>query len=461
MKTKILGGEIIAFDGKSHVLIEGGEIVYEGNQILFAGESYAGNVEKTIDVRPRLIIPGLINVHTHSLTAPLLYRGISEDEGWVLYKYLLPIRYGTPSTPPYAQGEDAYFLSRLTILDILRSGVTTVFEQTDNLEDPIKAALDLGIRFYGCHAYFNSMPFEKSGEVIYPPAKDVCPGFDENLRLIKEYRDADNGRIKVWLGPHAPDTCSPDLLQQTRRKANELNVGIGTHIAQSLTEVNEIRKRFKKTPVAYLGDMNFWGKDVIAAHAIHTTSADVAILARDGMNVAHCASSYVKSGIHAPLARYRRAGINVVLGTDQNPMDFLDEMRLAMFSSKLNEDDPKALTVLDVFNIVTLEAAQALGREDIGRIAPGAKADLVVIDTRRSHLCPHRDPLKALVYHANRNDVEMVIVDGKIVMESRKVVTVDEEEIISKAEEKAWRLWRKADAEFGLPRFLLEKVGKV
>ncbi|RPJ37470.1 MAG: amidohydrolase [Deltaproteobacteria bacterium] len=461
MKTKILGGEIIAFDGKKHVLIDKGEIVYEEDRIIFAGESYPGDVEKTIDVRPNLIIPGLINVHTHSLTAPLLYRGISEDEGWVLYKYLLPIRYGTPTTPPYAQGEDAYFLSRLTILDILRSGVTTVFEQTDNLEDPIKAARELGIRFYGCHAYFNSMPFEKSGEVIYPPAKDICPGFDENLRLIREYQNAANGRIKVWLGPHAPDTCSQDLLRETRKKADELKVGIGTHISQSLTEVNEIKKRFNKTPVAYLGDLNFWGKDVIAAHAIHTTSSDVGIMARDGMNVAHCASSYVKSGIHAPLARYRRAGINVVLGTDQNPMDFLDEMRLALFSSKLNEDDPKALTVLDVFNMVTLKAAQALGREDIGRIAPGAKADLVVVNTRQTHLCPHRDPLKTLVYHANRNDVEMVIVDGKTVMEGRRVLTMDEEETMARAEEAARRLWKKAEAEFGLPKILLERTSKV
>jgi 5-methylthioadenosine/S-adenosylhomocysteine deaminase len=461
MKTKILGGEIIGFDGKEHVLIDQGEIVYEENQIIFAGESYAGKVDKTIDVRPKLIIPGLINVHTHSLTAPLLYRGITEDEGPVLYKYLLPVRYGTPSSPPYARGEDAYLLSRLTILDILRSGVTTVFEQTDNLEDPIKAAQDLGIRFYGCHSYFNSMPFEKSGSVVYPPPQDSCPGFDENLRLIKNYKDACNGRIKVWLGPHAPDTCSPELLRETRKKANELKVGIGTHISQSMTEVNEIKRRFNKTPVAYLADMDIWGRDVIAAHAIHTTSSDVAIMARDGMNVAHCASSYVKSGVHAPMARYRKNGINVVLGTDQNPMDFLDEMRLAMFSSKLNEDDPNATTVMDVFNSVTLNAAKALGREDIGRIAPGAKADLVVVNTQQTHLCPHRDPLKALIYHANRNDIEMVIVDGKILMEGRKVLTVDEEEIISKANETAHRLWRKAEAEIGLPKFLLGKVKKV
>jgi cytosine/adenosine deaminase-related metal-dependent hydrolase len=461
MKTKIIGGEIIAFDGKKHVLITGGEIVYEENQIIFVGDSYRQQVDKTIDVRPKLIIPGLINIHTHSLTAPLLYRGITEDEGQILYKYLLPIRYGTPSTPPYAGGEEANILSRLTLLEILKSGVTTVFEQTDNLEDPIRCAQELGIRFYGCHSYFNSMPFEKSGVVIYPPPKDSCPGFDENIRLIKEYQNACNGRIKVWLGPHAADTCSPDLLQETRKKARELNVGIGTHISQSMTEVNEIRKRVNKTPVAYLADMNFWGKDVIAAHAIHTTSSDVMIMARDGMNVAHCASSYVKSGIHAPMARYRKSGINVVLGTDQNAMDLLDEMRLAMFSSKLNEDDPGATTVMDVFNSVTLNAAKALGRDDIGRIAPGAKADLVIIDTKQAHLSPYRDPLKMLVYHSNRNDVEKVIVDGKILIENKKVLRVDEESIISEATEVARKIWRKVEKEVGLPRFLLQKRKKV
>jgi 5-methylthioadenosine/S-adenosylhomocysteine deaminase len=228
-----------------------------------------------------------------------------------------------------------------------------------------------------------------------------------------------------------------------------------------MTEVNEIKRRFNKTPVAYLADMNFWGKDVIAAHAIYTTSSDVAIMARDGMNVAHCASSYVKSGVHAPMARYRKNGINVVLGTDQNPMDLLDEMRLALFSSKLNEDDPNATTVMDVFNSVTLAAASALGRGDIGRISPGAKADLVVVNTQQTHLYPHRDPLKTLVYHANRNDVEMIIVDGKIIMEGRKILTVDEEEIISKASEVAHRLWRKAEMEIGLPNFLLKKVRAV
>ena len=125
-------------------------------------------------------------------------------------------------------------------------------------------------------------------------------------------------------------------------------------------------------------------------------------------------------------------------------MDFLDEMRLAMFSSKLNEDDPNATTVLDVFNLVTLKAAKALGRDDIGRIAPGAKADLVVVDTRRSHLCPHRDPLKALVYHANRNDVEMVIVDGRIVVEGGRATLVNEEEIRRKADRAARELWEHA-----------------
>jgi 5-methylthioadenosine/S-adenosylhomocysteine deaminase len=461
MRTKLAGGRIIGFDGVKHVLIEGGDVVFEDDRILFAGLSFGEKVDRTIDASSMLVIPGLINIHTHSLSAPLLYRGILEDEGQTLYRYLLPVRYGTPSRPPYARGEDARLLSLVTLLEVLRSGVTTVFEQTDNLEDALTSAQALGLRMYGCHSYFSGMPFEEEGRVVYPAFKEPCAGFEENLRLIRDYQDSSGGRIKVWLGPHAPDSCSSDLLRETRKKADELGVGIGTHVAQSLSEVNEIKRRFGKTPVEYLGDLGFWGPDVIAAHAIYTTPSDVGILARSGMTVAHCASSYLKSGVHAPMARYRKHGINVVLGTDQNCMDLIDEMRMALFSSKLNEDDPKGATVPEVFNAVTLKAAQALGRTDLGRIAPGAKADLVLINMRRAHLTPCRDPLKMLLYHCNGNDVDTVIVDGKTVMAGRQVVTVDEEEVLARAEAVADRVWKKAEAEIGLPPLLLERVRQV
>jgi len=461
METRIAGGMVIGFNGTEHVLLEKGDVVFNDDRITYVGPSYGENVDRTIDATSMLVLPGLINIHTHSLSAPLLYRGILEDEGQTLYKYLLPVRYGTTSRPPYAQGEDAYLLSQVTLIEILKSGVTTILEQTDNLEDVLKTAQVLGLRIYGCHSYFNAMPFEEKGKVVYPPFKDHCPGFEENLHLMKKYQDSCNGRVKVWFGPHAPDTCSTELLQETRKKAKELKVGIGTHVSQSLTELNEIKRRFKKTPVEYLDDIGFWGEDVIAAHAIHTTSSDVSIMARSGMTVAHCASSYVKSGIHAPMARYRKHGINVVVGTDQNSMDLIDEMRLAMFSSKLNDDDPNATTVLDVFNAVTLNAAKALGRSDIGRIAPGAKADIILMNMKQAHLSPYRDPLKMLLYHSNRNDVDTVIVDGQIVMADRKVFTVDEEEIISKATEVAHRIWKKAQAEIGLPNLITEKVQRI
>ena len=458
MKTKISGGSVIAFDGTKHVYIEKGEVVFEGSRIIFVGGRYDGKADGTIDGTGKLVLPGLINIHTHSLSAPLMYRGILEDEGQTLYKYLLPVRYGTLSRPPYAAGRDAYLLSRVTLLEILKSGVTTVFEQTDNLEDAIRIAQTLGIRFYGCHSYYNGMPYEESGRVVYPKFTEACPGFEENLALIKECRDTCGGRIQVWLGPHAPDTCSRDLLVETRKKADELKVGIGTHIAQSLTEVNEIRRRMEKTPAEFLGDIGFLGEDVIAAHAIYTTSSDVEIMARSRMTIAHCASSYVKSAVHAPMARYRKRGMNVVLGTDQNAMDLIDEMRLAMFSSKLNEDDPLATTCLDVFNAVTLNAARALGRQDIGRLCPGAKADIVLVNMAQAHLSPFRDPLKILVYHANQNDVDTVIVDGETVMEGRNVLTLDEKEAVFEAKEVAGRIWGKAEAEIGLPAFLIPKA---
>jgi len=455
MKIKIMGGLVIGFDGAQHVLLENSDVVFKGNQIIFVGKSYKEKVDRTIDATDKLILPGLINIHTHSLSAVLTYRGICEDEGQALYKYQLPIRFGTTSRPTYATGNDAYILSRVAFLELLKSGVTTILEQTDNLEDVLQIGQELGIRLYGCHSYYNGMPFEQNGKVVYPKFKDSCPGFDENLSLIRKYQDACNGRIKVWLGPHAPDTCSDELLQETRKKATELGVGLSTHVAQSLIEVSEIRRRVKKTPVEFLDDIGFWGEDVIAAHAIYTTKSDIEIMALSKMNVAHCASSYMKNGLHVPMARYRRRGINVVIGTDQNAMDLIDEMRFAMFSSRLNEDDPYATTCLDVFNAVTLNAAEALGRKDIGRICSGAKADIILINTQQPHLTPFRDPLKIFIYHANRNDVDTVIVDGQILMQERRILTMDEERVISKANEVAKYIWRKAESEIELPPLLM------
>ena len=461
MRTKVQNGLVFGYDGSGHVLLEDSDVVFEGRQIIFVGRSYKEAVDRTIDAGGKLVLPGLIDVHTHSLSAPLCYRGLLEDEGSMLYRYLLPLRFGTPTTPPYATGEDAYLLSRVTLLELVKSGVTTIFEQTDNLEDVIRIAQELGIRFYGCHSYHNGMPYEKEGRVVYPPLTDSCPEFDENLRLIRDYQDTCHGRIKVWLGPHAADTCTTDLLQETRKKADELKVGIGTHVSQSMAEVNEMKRRVQKTPVQFLDELGFWAEDVIAAHAIYTTDSDIDIMARTKMTVAHTASSYVRNGVRAPMAVYRNRGVNVALGTDQNTMDMVNEMRLALFSSKLNEKDPFATTCLDVFNAVTLKAAKALGRDDIGRIAPGAKADIILMNLRQAHLTPFRDPLKILIYHADRNDVDTVIVDGKVLMAGRKLLTVDEEEVLARAAEAASRAWKKADTEIGLPRQLLRSVDQL
>jgi 5-methylthioadenosine/S-adenosylhomocysteine deaminase len=457
MRTRITGGMVIGFNGEKHVVLDNSEVVFEGNKIIFVGKSYGERVDQTIDARSKLVLPGFIDIHTHSLSAPLMHRGILEDEGETLYRYLLPVRYGTTSRGPYAVGKDAYVLSRLTLLEVLKSGVTTILEQTDNLEDVLQIAQTLGLRVYGCLSYYSGMPFEEHGKIVYPDFSGSSPGFDENLRLIKGYRDTCNGRIKVWLGPHAPDTCSVDLLRQTREKANELNVGIGTHVAQSLTEVNEIRGRFQKTPVEFLDGIGFWGEDVVAAHAIYTTTSDMQIMARSKMTVAHCASTYLDDGLRVPMATYRKHGINVVIGTDQNAMDIIGEMRLAMFSSKCNEQDPHATSCLDVFNAVTLSASRALGRDDIGRISPGAKADIILVNLRQPHLSPFKDPLKILLYHANRNDVDTVIVDGQVLMAGRKVSTIDEEEAISEADAVTERIWRKAESEIGLPQFLMRR----
>ena len=457
MKTLFRGGSVVAFQEGRHRLVAPGDVLVDGDRIAYVGPRYEANTDRTIDARGRLVMPGLLNLHIHSLSAPVASRGILEDEGdATLYKYLLPLRYGTPDFPTPFVGEAARQLSAMSYLALLKSGTTTVLDMTDNLTDAIALGRDTGIRLYGAGSYYNAMPFERDGKVVHPAPTTECPKFDENVALIREFNGSENDRIRVWLGPHAPDTCSVEVFRRTRVMAKELGVGISTHLAQSRSEVAEVKDRTGCTPTQLFADVGLLGPDLIVAHCHFCSEGDFKLLQDAGVTVAHCAWAYARRGGTGYLAELRRRGINTVLGSDQDPMDLISLMRLAVQASKIRLSDPFATTALEAFNAVTLNAARALGREDLGRLAPGAKADLVLVDFRRPHLSPAYDLLKVLVYHAHGGDVETVMVDGRIIVEAGRVVTVDEAAWVAQADETAHRLWREVDRRYPLPKRLLE-----
>jgi 5-methylthioadenosine/S-adenosylhomocysteine deaminase len=253
------------------------------------------------------------------------------------------------------------------------------------------------------------------------------------------------------LFPYQVDTCSPSLLRATRKAADELGVGIEIHAGQNLLEFHEILRRHAMTPVEYLADTGLLGPDAIVGHCIISTAhhlaalpagRDLEILARSGSSVAHCPLVFARRGnALESFAKFRRAGINVGLGTDTYPRDLISEMRWVSNLCKIVERDFTVATAAEVFTAATVGGARALRREDLGRLAPGSKADIVLVDMRSFRMGPYRDPIKALVQCGTSDDVDQVIVDGKVVVEGGHLIGVDETKLLAEAQDEAERLW--------------------
>jgi cytosine/adenosine deaminase-related metal-dependent hydrolase len=275
-------------------------------------------------------------------------------------------------------------------------------------------------------------------------------GLDDAVRFCKEYEGIQEDRIRTMLFPYMFDTCSEGLLKATRRKADELGVPIHMHTSQYLPEYHEIIRRHGKTPVHFLHDIGFLGPKTILTHLLYTSlnpvspapdrplrdPQDVEMLAGTETTLGHTPAVWARIGLpfHS-YAKFRDAGVNIAIGTDAFPMDMFMEMRTAAIMAKGIERDRTAATARDVFNAATLGGAKALDRSDLGRLAPGAKADIVVVDLTGLHTALTYDPIKTMVYFASQSDIETVIVDGKKVVEKGRIPGLDEEKLAREADE--------------------------
>ncbi|MEE9593622.1 MAG: amidohydrolase family protein, partial [Thermoplasmata archaeon] len=269
--------------------------------------------------------------------------------------------------------------------------------------------------------------------------------------FIKAFDGAYDGRVKGILLPIETVLSTPKLLQETRKAADELGVGITTHNSEALMEFYYTVNTHGVTPVEYLWQNGVLGPDVILGHCVLTNvhsltyyagGRDLELVAESGASVAHCPLSFARRGVALEsFDRYLKAGINMAMGTDTYPQDIIGEMRLASLVCKIVERDFTVGSARDVFNAATLGGAKALGRDDLGRLAPGAKADILVIDLTKPHIGGVRDPIKALVNCVVGDDVERVIIDGKTVVEDGRVVGVDQEELMVQVQAESEKIW--------------------
>jgi len=375
--------------------------------------------EQVIDASECVVLPGLVNAHTH--LAMTLFRGYADDmmlqewlEDWI---WPAEMRLNT---------DDVYWGSLLGACEMLRAGVTCFNDMYHIPEQTVAAAMDSGIR--AC----------PSGVLLgfLPNAEQLL---EEAIAFVMQLQKQNHPRIHPMLAPHAIYTCPDEMLLKVRGGAADLGVPIHIHLCETASEVQDSYDEHGESPIQHLNTLGLLDIPMLAAHCVHFSEADIALMAEKQVGIAHCPTSNMKlaSGF-APVPELLEAGAVVGLGTDgcasNNNLDMLEEAHLAALLHKVHSGDPTIVPAGTALAMATRLSAQALGLGDIiGTLEVGKRADIIVVDMSSPHLQPPRDPVSHLIYAAHGSDVKTTIVEGQIVMNDGEMLTVDEAEVIARA----------------------------
>ncbi len=461
--TLINGGWIVAFDGEKHRILRDGVVVYQGDTIIHVGKSYEGAVDHTIDARAHLVSPGLVNAHVH-VGAHTGDRMIFDAGRAELFRSGF-MNYCTSKGihgPTIHDFEDADVAIRYSLSCLLRFGSTTIVEmggelggESENGElGPLAShAGELGIRIYmspgmrSAHHYYD----QDGRHQIHWHADDGLATLDRALAFVEKYDGAYDGRVRAILVPLEYHLSSHELLRRTKAAARQHGIGITLHLAESVLEFQDSIRHTGRTPVGMLHDLDFLGPEVVVGHGLYTTGHsqvaytrgdDLALLAETGTSVAHSPTVFARRGVYLEsFQRYLDAGVNLAIGTDSYPQDMLGELKTVALMGKIADRDFEAVNTRDVFNAATLGGARALGRDDLGRLAPGAKADILIVDFQRARVGPFLDPIKALIQCCDGEVIDTVIVAGRTRVEKGQVLMWDQEELLESVRRSCADAW--------------------
>lgn len=450
VRRRIDASHIIAFQDGGHRYLREGSILLEGNTIQAVGPRSSEPVDEVIDAGGMLVTPGFINTHAHLYESPL-DKSFVEDKGRRQFYYSGLFEY-LPVRSAAMDDEGAHACLAYSMAELLRTGTTTVMEIGSYGDEAVRQADRFGMRLYMGLGYRSGRWFTPDGKRVDYEWDEAAGlrGLERAIAFIDRIENSSQGRIKGFLSPSQVDTCTEDLLRRSRAAASQLGVPLALHTSQSGNEFLEMTRRHGKTPIEWLRDIGFLGPDVILGHCIilapgswtNWDGDDIGILADTGANVAHCVWVFARRGIAMEsFARYLARGVNMTLGTDTCPQSMLDALRTTAVVSKIVDRQTEVATAADVFNAATLGGAKALGREDLGRIAPGAKADLLLWEGSSLFMTPLRDPLRNLVYSAQPEDLRTVIIDGEIRMQDRIIPGVDIAELTRDLQAAGERMW--------------------
>lgn len=414
---------ILPMDGKDEV-IENTNMYIEDDKIVHIGELKEDiKVNRIIDGKNKVAMPGLINAHTH--IGMSLLRNYADDlplYEW-LTKKIWPIEAKLTT-------EDVYWGSLLSMVEMIQSGTTTFCDMYFFMDEVGKGLEESGIR-----GILTRGIIEESGK-----EKEKL---DDTRELYKNWYGKGEGRIKVMVAPHAPYTCSPAYLEDVMDLAHELDTGIHIHLSETKKEVEDSYKTYGKSPIKHVYDLGLFKLPTIAAHCVHVDESDIKILRENNVSPVNNPSSNLKlaSGF-APIDEMLKFGVNVSLGTDgsssNNNLNMFEEIHLASIVNKTVNMDAVSVPAITALKMATINGAKALlWDKEIGSIEIGKKADMILIDMDKPHLYPRHNIISSLAYSVQGSDVDTVIVDGKIIMEKREIKTLDVEKIIYNAEKAA------------------------
>lgn len=422
---------VVTLDEAKRILTPGA-VAVQGDTIVAVGPpsevEAAHQPARVLDYPLGLILPGLINAHTHA--AMSLFRGLADDlplEDW-LNSHIFPAE-------RHLDREVVYWGTKLAVAEMLLSGTTCFCDMYLFADAVARAAAETGIR-----AVVGEVLYDFPSPNYGPPAEGLK--FSENLH--RAY--VGHPRVRVAIMPHAIYTCSPELLSDAGELAARLDTLLVTHLAETAKEVAYSRTAFGLTPVQHLHRLGLLSPRLLADHCVVLSEEDLELLSASGAGVAHCPESNMKlaSGV-APVTAMLRHGIPVGLGADgcasNNNLDLFQEMDTAAKLQKVHLLDPTALPAPAALSLATTLGAKVLGLADrVGRLAPGYKADVIVLDLDQPHLTPLYDPFSHLVYAARGSDVTTVMVDGRLLVEDRQLLAFDLKETLARAREVSHRV---------------------
>ena len=450
---------IIAYDGYENKLLRDGVVIVEGQHIEYVGKTYNGKVDRWIEAPTHVVTAGFICTHTHASSAPK-DKSFIDDVG-APSLYMSSLGENLSALGKSINAEDYHTFSKYSMAELLRSGCTTMLEigmvKTLGAETAVKYIDDLGMRAVEGEGISDGrwvIHQEANFMTVWDDPEKGLKALDKAEAFFKKYDGAADGRIIGALYPSTVDQVSADLQKAVRAKADELMCPVSIHAGQWVVEFQNMIRMYKKTPIEFLHHTGLLKDDLVVGHgwalAGHPLLAypsvqgtdDIALLAKSGATVSHDPLVFIKRGnsMHSH-SKYLASGINVSIGCDTSPQDMLNEMRMASYTSKLSDGSCFSGSAREIFNSATLGGAKAIGRDDLGKVAKGCLADLTIINMETINNVPCRDPVKNIVNAASRSDVEYVIVNGKVIVDEGKLLTIDESKLVKQVQKTTEAIW--------------------